>query len=340
MNESTMTPDYSTVAVVELQRLLQETPEAGRDALVASRLHGLVGNGSDRAAELLFDLATESLPGVRTSTVATLAGALSQRAVLRCLSRLPATRLFQIRHICENLQWRESLAFIAGVRDGRVRTGPFISFRDEVLALGSMLAVNTFIPYEQETLSLHRSNCSETLFLFGAARSPAELLRELESARIHTWPRLNYDTDLAKWALRNPALVGRARAHVIAQNSARVIAELRLEERITLPETVAWLRSGTAEKVLERTLTVMNLPEAVYGAPYLKRVALRLCTDLSALAGHLSQESLRTIARLLTTEGPSTDTVVGLLAGWYSNSADLLAVAEAIDTSASADTQG
>lgn len=313
-----------------LLQALEETPESGRDSLVAARLHELRGNRSHRAAHLLRVIATSELPGVRAATVAVLAATLDASTILRCLSQLPPTRSYQIRHICETLCWRDTLAFVSSVRDGRRSLGPYIGFTDDVLTLGFLLASDTHLPYGHDDISLHRSSGAETLFLFGSARAPGELLRELERHRILTWPQPNYDEGLARWALANPALSGRARLRALAQNAPQVIAGLRRDGLISLADVVAWLRSGTAQEVLDRSVSVLHLPEELSGSMALKTSTLALHRDLAELVPRLSESSRRSLSRALSSDPATAEIVEGLLPEWRSGTRELLAAARSL----------
>lgn len=326
-------PHPSAHAPHPADRLLQDleaTPENGRDSLVAARLHELRGNRSHRAAHLLQVLATSELPGVRPATVAVLAAALDPSTIVRCLSQLPPTRSYQIRHICGTLRWRDALTFVASVRDGRRSLGPYIGFADDVLTLGFLLASDTHLPYGHDDISLHRSAGPETLFLFGASRAPGELLRVLEQHRILTWPQPNYDEDLSRWALANPALAGRARYHVLTQNSPQVIAALRHDGLLGLSDVVSWLRNGTAQEVLDRSVAVLHLPEDLPGSTALKASTLALLGDLAELTPRLSESARRSLSRSLSSDPAVAEIVEGLLPEWRSGVRDLLAAARSL----------
>lgn len=313
-----------------LLRALEETPESGRDALVAARLHALRGNRSHRSADLLRILATSEIPGVRASTVAGLAVSMDPSTILRCLSQLPPTRTYQIRHICGPLRWRDALTFVSSVRDGRRSLGPYIGFNDDVLTLGFLLASDTHLPYGHDDISLHRSSGAETLFLFGAARAPGELLRELERHRILTWPQPNYDENLARWSLANPALSGRARLHALNQNAPQVIAGLRHDGLLGLAEVVTWLRTGTDQEVLDRSVAVLHLPDDLAGSRALKNSTLRLQGDVSELVPRLSGASRRALSRALSDDPVTAEIIEGLLPEWRSDPRELLAAARSL----------
>ena len=309
---------------------LVATPEGGRDALVVARLHELKGNRSDRAAELLRVLTVSELPGVRSSTVAILADTLDPSTITRCLERLPAARTFQVRHVCQGLGWRAALRLIANVRDGRVSLGPFVGFDDELLVLGFLLASENYLPYGQDTVSLHRKDGAETVFLLGAARSPGEFMRELRRINVLSWPRHNYDHELVRWALANPSLAGGARSHVIAQNAPQVVSRLRSEGVLTLGEVGSWLQTGSPDEVRTRTLSVLSLPEGIPGSADLKRVALRLCPDLASVATHLAEGARATLSRSLSSDPATREIVEGLLEEWRSGAGDLIAAARTL----------
>lgn len=323
-------PECSPAPAERLLVDLAATPEGGRDALVVARLHELKDNRSDRAAELLRVLTVSELPGVRSSTVAVLADMLDPSAILRCLERLPASRTFQVRHVCQGLEWRAALGLISNVRDGRMSLGPFVGFDDEVLTLGFLLASANHLPYEQDTASLHRKDGAETVFLLGAARSPGEFIRELRRVKILSWPRHNYDYELVRWALANPALAGGARSHVITQNAPQVVSRLRSDGLLTMGETVSWLQAGSPDDVRTRTLSVLSLPEDVTGATELKRVAVRLCSDLAAVTAHLTEEARAALSRSLSLDPETREIVEGLLEEWRSGAGDLLATARSL----------
>ena len=323
-------------ATAVLRALLEElahTPEPGRDSLMASRLHLLEGNDSDLAARLLCDLVTSKIAGVRPSTVAAVAATVDPSKIVTCLRRLPSPRPYQASHICATLRWEDALHVVSAVRDAAPSQAVFHGFRDQVLGLGFHLAADDHLPYDQDVMSLNRSDGGEVVFLFGAARSPTELLRRISLLRVHTRPRLNQDADLTRWALANPALTGTARAHVLAHTSSRVVAALRGEGILGLSETVTWLRSGDPDEVTERIVSVLNLLPAEPGAAALHHVAAKTCVDLSRVASLLSPSTRRRLSETLV--GPAchseyagvVETVDALLSEWRSTPASLVEAA-------------
>jgi len=316
--------------VERLLRALEETPETGRDALVTSRLHELRGNRTHSAAHLLRVLATSELRGVRAATVAGLAATVHPSTILRCLIGLPAARSYPIRHICGTLRWQDALLFVSEVRDGRRSLGPYVGFTDDVLTLGSLLASDTHLPYGHNDPSLHRSSGAETIFLFGAARDPGELLREIERHSILTSLHPNYDENLTRWALANPALSGKPRLHAISQNSAQVVASLRHEGMLRLTEVASWLRTGTGAEIRDRSVSVLNLPEYLPGSRALKVTTIGLIDDLSELTPHLAGPARQSITRVLSSDPGTAEIVEGLLPEWRSKASELLAAARSL----------
>lgn len=331
MSTSRVPPaDTSPLPAARLRRALEETPESGRDALVAARLHELKGNRTDLAAQLLKVLTTSELPGVRPATVAALSSVVAPSTVLRCLSRMPPARSFQIRHICGTLRWQDALSLVSSIRDGRCSLGPYVGFSDEVLTLGFLLASDTHLPYGHDQTEIHRGSGDETIFLFGASRAPGELLRELGRLRIFSWPQQNHDGHLARWALANPALAGSARRYALAQNAPQVIAGLRHDGLIGLAEVVAWLREGTGQEALERSIAVLHLPHDLPGALPLKATTLALQGDLSETISHLSEPTRRGLSTVLSADPMVAEVVDALLPEWRSDVRELLAAASAL----------
>ena len=310
---------------------LQETPESGRDALVNARLHELNGNRSDQAADLLRDIVTDELAGIRASTIAGLATTIHPTAILRCIMRLPKyTRAHQIRHICGTIGWRDALPLVALIRDEQTSLGPYAEFNDDTLTLGLLLASDTHLLYGHTSSDLHRASGAETLFLFGACRDPSELLREITKVHIITWLRHNYDTHLAVWAFNNPALVGEPRYYALMQNAPQVVASLRNDGILSSRDVVAWLRGGSARESFERIVTVLSLSDNLVGAVALKKATLFCCKDLSDVAIHLSKQSRKSTSYILSDDPSISEIIENLLPEWRSTSRALVEVAQAL----------
>jgi len=324
----------SPSAAEALAAEIAATPESGRDPLVTARLHLLENDGSDRAARLLLALTTAELPGVRPSTAATLAATLHPSAVVKCLLRIPSGCLYQSSRICGVLRWEDALDLVAATRDAAVPPPVSPGFRDPLLATAFELAANIHLPYGHDPVSLRRSDGAEMLFLFGAARAPGELLAEISRLRITGDPAPNNDPDLARWAFANPGLTGPARAHALAQNNARVVATLREEDVLGPVETLEWLRSGDADEVRDRIVTVLDLPSDTPGVSALRDAALRVCKDVSQVASRLSPAARRDLAVTVTgtsaVDAHLVELVGALLPEWGSTPAALLVAASAL----------
>lgn len=337
---------YSPRAVDNLRADLNKTPESGHDALVVARLHEIHGNRSNRTADLLRSIVLNEIVGIRASTVAGLAAAVHPEALLRCITHLPRdARSHQIRNICGTIRWREALPLVALVRDEHKTLGGSKrleekerslgvsfgnAFADGVLTLGLLCAIDTCLPYAHGAGDLHRSSGAETLFLFGAARDPQELLRELNRVHILTWLQQNYDTHLAIWALSNPSLLGEPRFYAIMQNAPQVVANLRHSGILGLGEVVAWLRGGSERDALERSIAALSLPDDVAGAKALKRTTLFSCKDLSEVVPHLSKQSRKSTSCSLSDDPWVAEIIESLLPEWHSTGQALIDAAQAL----------
>ena len=322
---------YSPRAADNLIRDLKETPESGRNALVVARLHELQGNKSSGAANLLRGIVADELAGISAATVSILAQTMHPSAIVRCIIQLAnENSSYQGRHICGALRWHDSLALVSMIREGRISLSPYTEFADDTLTLGLLLASHTHLPYSYSTSDLHRSSGSETLFLFGAAQAPDELLSELKRVHIVTWLRLNYDTNLAVWALSNPTLSGGARCYAIAQNAPQVIAGLRHYGVISLSDVGVWLRGGGERDTIERTTAVLNLDNDLVGVKALKKTALILHDNLCEVIPHLSKQSLKSISSVLSDDPLIAEIIESLLPGWHSGVYSLIDTAKTL----------
>lgn len=322
---------HSPRAADNLIRDLKETPESGRDALVVARLHELQGNKSSRAANLLRSIVADELAGISASTVAVLARTMHPSTILRCIRQLAyENHSYRGRHICGAIRWHDSLALVSLIREGRVSLSPYTEFADDTLTLGLLLASYAHLPYGYSTSDLHRSSGSETLFLFGAAQAPDELLIELKRVHRVTWLQLNYDINLAVWALSNPTLSGSARRYAIAQNAPQVIAGLRYCGVLGLSDVGAWLRGEEERDTLERTMAVLSLDNNLVGVKALKKTALMLHDNLSEVVPHLSKQSLKGISSVLSDDPLIAEIIESLLPGWHSGVYSLLEVAQTL----------
>ena len=325
---------------------LLEAPESGRDALLGARLHELHGNKSNRITDILRSIVVNELAGIRSSTAATLASVIHPEAIVRCLMHLPrGTRSHQIRNICGTIRWHDALPLVALVRDEHKTShaskrleekersiGVSFSnaFADDVLTLGLLCATDTCLPYGHDYSNLHRSSGAETLFLFGAARDPRELLRDLNKVHIITWLQQNYDTQLAVWALSNPSLLGEPRFYAIMQNAPQVVANLRQGGILGLSEVVDWLRAGSERDAIERSVAVLSLPDEIAGAKALKRTTLFSCKDLSEVVPHLSKQSQKSTSCALSDDPWVAEIIESLLPEWHSTARALVNAAQAL----------
>jgi len=322
---------HDPVIVDALRRDLLATPEPGRDALLNARLHELRGHRSSAAVRFLADVADDRISGVGVRTLNDLADTLHPATTSAAMLRVRRCSNLRTSSLGHSLRWRDHLHYVSALRDRGIPVRSMVSFSDPVLTLGVLLALDTHLPREAE-ISLHRSAGEETVFLFGAALAPWVVLGEKERTKVITWPRLNQDTDLARWALANPALAGRARAHVIAQNTPSVIAELRADGTLTLLEVMDWLAAGDATERTQRIHHVLPLADDVPGSRSLRAAVLRFAPDLSALTPGLSVKELDRLSDLVAHDLPAdtAEAVRGLLPTWTSTATELRSAASAL----------
>ena len=194
----------------------------------------------------------------------------------------------------------------------------------------STLTESTKELYGYNTSDLHRSSGSETLSIFGAAQAPDELLSELKRVNIVTWLHPNYDTNLAVWALSNPALSGNAHRRAIAQNAPKVIAGLRYCGVLGFSVVVDWLRGGAGHDTIDRTTAVLSLDNNIVGVKALKKTALILQGNLYEVIPHLSKQSLKSISSVLSDDPLIAEIIESLLPGWNSGVYSLIGAAKTL----------
>lgn len=318
-------------AVAHLRGALVDAPAGGRGALLEARAFTLKGNASDDACRLLVEI-TKGMDGVNGSAIAALASVLHPNVLVKAVRDLSRTRTFATRYICEHLQWRDAMPLIADLRDGRMISGLYLGFEDDLISLALLLATQTEhdgrdLPYE-----LHRRRSEETVLLFGAAREPYHLLREILSLKVVTaGVAANDDEHLLRWAIANPALTGEARAYCIRRNTPRVIAVL-LDQGVLKPEDAhIWFEADESSPRF-RVLSALNLPADVRGSSFLRRAAIASCADVSRVCKELSMQAQHNLAADLVGGDPLlTETVRVFFESWQGDMESLLDTAHLLE---------
>ena len=330
--ETTQTASQGTdEAVAHLRGALVDTPAGGRGALLEARAFTLKGNASDDACRLLVEIA-KGMDGVNGSAIAALASVLHPNVLVKAVRDLSQSRTFATRYICEHLQWRDAMPLIADLRDGRMVSGLYMRFEDDLTSLALLLATQTEhdgrdLPYE-----LHRRRSEETVLLFGAAREPYHLLQEILSLKIvSAGVAANDDEHLLRWAIANPALTGEARAYCIRRNTPRVIAVL-LDQGVLKPEDAhRWFETDESSPRF-RVLSALNLPADVKGASFLRKAAIESCTDISRICKELSLQAQHNLAADLVSGNPLlTETVRVFFESWQGDVESLLHAAHLLE---------
>lgn len=332
--ETTQTASQGTdEAVAHLRGALVDTPAGGRGALLEARAFTLNGNASDDACRLLVEIA-KGMDGVNGSAIAALASVLHPNVLVKAVRDLERRfgRTFATRYICENLQWRDAMPLIADLRDGRMVSGLYLKFEDDLTSLALLLATQTEhdgrdLPYE-----LHRRRSEETVLLFGAAREPYRLLQEILSLKIvSAGVAANDDEHLLRWAIANPALTGEARAYCIRRNTPRVIAVL-LDQGVLKPEDAhIWFEADESSPRF-RVLSALNLPADVKGASFLRKAAIEFCADISRICKELSLQAQHNLAADLVGGDPLlTETVRVFFESWQGDVESLLHAAHLLE---------
>ena len=325
--------NHDHTVITELEQHLQATPPAGRDAVLQAYLQRLTGHRSSQAVELLTTIVTNGLPGLSTAVVSELSETMHPDVVLRVLPHVPRYPGYPVRYLYEKVRWRDALALVAEIRNGQSTFSTLMSPGDGLLDLAVLLASGAYLDRDTEQL-LHRSAGRESVFLFGAARNPQQVLRTLESVRLYTWPRPNRDPELLAWALRNPALSGRARAAMLRKNAPSALAVCRALGLLGTADMYQWLiGDGSDDHQMERIVTVLVLHDDVPGVRQFKLMALRLVERLDELAGQLAPTNVAALVRLLPVAGEDElETIAALFSGWSSNLSSLLEAVRRLPT--------
>ncbi len=328
---SALNHDHTLIA--ELERHLHDTPPSGRDAVLQAYLPRLTGHRSSQAVGLLTTITTNGLPGLSAAMISELSETLHPDVVLRVLPHVPRYPGYPVRYLYEKVSWRDALALVAEIRDGQSTFSTLMPPGDGLLALAILVASGTYLDRDTEQL-LHRAAGSESVFLFGAARDPQQVLRTLESVRLYTWPRPNRDPELLAWALRNPALGGRPREVMLRKNAPSALAACRASGLLGTADLYQWLTGdGSDDHQLERIVTVLVLHDDVPGVRQFKLMALHKVERLDELAGQLAPPNVAALIRLLPIAGESElETAAALFTGWSSDLRSLLEAVKSLPT--------
>lgn len=295
------------------------------DALVLARVRTLTGACVPDAANFVAKvIRREDGYVLAPSTTEALVRFLPRSALRRALYQLGDAPILGLRHLLDRLSVRDVLPLVADVRDKNRLPFAFTTNASGFLALLFNLAADTA---DRSVSNLQRSDSTETVLMFGAARHTESLLADLHRVRLIRTIVLNPDASALTWTLRNPFLDRVSRGFVVSLSDPLVLLELFRAGVLDSSDLVSWASARSRDESPSVPASVFLLDRPVEETADLALAVLRFTPDPEGFLSLLPPAGRRRVIEVLSGSYSVQleETFFSLLGDWSGGVDELLA---------------
>jgi hypothetical protein len=279
---------YDYVRVEKFKERLLSTPPPGRPALIIASLDWLSVNRTDALASLISEMTSGAIEGFSRDSLSELLRKVHPSVLARAFDKLPKPRGFASSYLLSMLSVKESLPYVAAVRDRVVNPNEFL-YTSGIVNTAIVLAGGLGKDPQD---SVVRRFGDETLYLLGAAVYPEHVLRDMLRVIHHPAPSPVYDETIARWCLKNKNMTPRTRSYVISLLSSPVLANLCLDGTCNLSDVISWSTPKKDSLFDAQILTAMSTYESPGMVVLLHRLS-RLVPKLPAYMQAMATPDLK-----------------------------------------------